>query len=687
MSALAVKMKSENGSKQQGSDPINHSGIPEDALACLRDAARAVGTPGLKRLWLREPEMIGRLAPAVIEEQVSKALSEEGDFLGAYDLATEGVRLARACGYPTEGLELARATALARAGSPRLAREVLDRLLDGGVGSALANGAVARTLRDVARACATAQDKRAAFREAADWAERGWQSAPAHDTIDALLERAYLAGQVAQFRLIGGDPNGSREFRGHVAECCCRAEALAPGPEGRFWVATNRAEMALLEGQTGLAAGHYREMRETRPHAFGHIAANASVCRMLLEELGHPANLLDPCFVLPPVVLFSGHGFDPPGRPVDRLTESEAAILKARIRKILDEHEIQDGFVSASAGSDLLFGEALLERGGRLHLVLPFDAVTARRLWVETHDGIWAERFDRVLHGAVEVSEPGTAVESDISPAHFQYRNRILAGLVLLAARRVGIGVQPLLMLDSSQSGDTPPGGTGDMARFLDFLGLQPWILRPTGSQDDWTTHAPDESGMPWRAVEDPPGRVVRSFLFADLIGSSRISEERIAAIIQRFLGVAAKVLDAPDCQVLACNTWGDALYAVFADESEAAAAALRLRDGVAEIATAAGKSREERLRIRISLHAGPARRIYDPVIRQDSYAGGHVVRAARMEPLAEAGQVIVSEEFAALLATGRSRDRFLICYLGQARLPKGFGRVPAYELEWGSKS
>lgn len=660
--------------------------ISEGALACLREAARALETSGLKRLWLREPEMIGTLAPAIIEEQVTKALSEEGDLLGAYDLATEGVRLARVGGYPVEGLELARATALARAGSPRRAREVLDRMLAGGGSGAMAFGAVARTLRDVARACAAPEERRSFFREAADWAERGWQATQDRDEIDALLERAYLAGQVAQFRLLGGDAEGSRICRGHVADCCRRAESLGPGAGARFWIATNRAEIALLEGLTDLAAEHYREMREARPHDFGHIAANASVCRMLLEELGQPGDLLDGCFVLPPLVLFSGHLFDVPGHPVSRLPESEAAAIKARIRGFLDEHEIQDGFVSASAGADLMFAEALLERGGRLHLVLPFDAAATRRLCVESHGGDWGERFDRVLRSASVVSEPGPAGESDFSPPHFQYRNRIMTGLAMLAARRLGIGVQSLLVLDSTDTDDSPPGGTGDMARFLASMGLQPWILRPGAAHDEPATHASMDSGMPWRATEDPQGRVVRSFLFADLIGSSRIAEERVVTTMERFLGVAAKVLQEQDSGVLSCNTWGDGLFAVFADESEAAAAALRLRDGVKEIATASENHRDDRLRIRISLHAGPARRIHDPVIKQDGYAGGHVVRAARMEALAEAGQVIVSEEFAALLATGRARDRFLMHYLGQARLPKGFGRVPAYELEWGSK-
>ena len=665
---------------------MSGSRIQDGALDYLRQAARALETSGLKRLWMRDPETIHWLAPAVIEEQVGKALSEEGDYLGAYDLATEGVRLARAGGYPFERLELARATSLARAGSPLRAREVLDRMLAGGGSGAMAFGAVARTLRDVARACAASEERRSFFGEAADWAERGWQAAPTSDNLDSWLKRAYLAGQVAQFRLLGGDAEGSRTFRGHVAECCGRAESLGPDSEARFWIATNRAEMALLEGRTDLAADHYREMREARPHDFGHIAANAAVCRMLLEELGQPGELLDGCFVLPPLVLFSGHLFDVPGDPVSRLPESEAAAIKARIREILDEHEIQDGFVSASAGADLLFGEALLERGGRLHLILPFDAVATRRLCVETHGGEWGERFDRVLRSAAVVSEPSPAGESDFSSPHFQYRNRIMTGLAMLAARRLGVGVQPLLVLASTDTDDSPPGGTGDMARFLASLGLKPWILRPGTDHVGRATYAPVDTGIPWRAAEDPQGRVVRSFLFADLIGSSRIAEERVVATMERFLGVAAMALEEPDSGVLTCNTWGDGLFAVFAEESKAAATALRLRDGVQEIATASENEHAERLHIRISLHAGPARRIHDPVIKQDGFAGSHVVRAARMEPLAEAGQVIVSEEFAALLATGKDRERFVMHYLGQARLPKGYGRVPAYELEWGSE-
>ena len=56
-------------------------------------------------------------------------------------------------------------------------------------------------------------------------------------------------------------------------------------------------------------------------------------------------------------------------------------------------------------------------------------------------------------------------------------------------------------------------------------------------------------------------------------------------------------------------------------------------------------------LSIRIGLHAGPVFECHDPVLNKRTYNGFNVNRAARIEPIAEEGQVFVSQAFAALAA------------------------------------
>ena len=58
-------------------------------------------------------------------------------------------------------------------------------------------------------------------------------------------------------------------------------------------------------------------------------------------------------------------------------------------------------------------------------------------------------------------------------------------------------------------------------------------------------------------------------------------------------------------------------------------------------------------MNIRIGLHAGPAIRTMDPVIKQLNFMGSNVSRAARIEPVTPPGQVYCSEPFAALAEAG----------------------------------
>ena len=127
-------------------------------------------------------------------------------------------------------------------------------------------------------------------------------------------------------------------------------------------------------------------------------------------------------------------------------------------------------------------------------------------------------------------------------------------------------------------------------------------------------------------------------------------------------------------------NTWGDAFYFVFDHVAAAGRFSLDLRDLI-DAADWPALGLPGGLRIRIGLHAGPVFAIVDPVIAQESFTGFHVSRTARIEPIAEEGQIYVSQAFAALAeAEGATRD-FECDYVGQKALPKKSGVLPFYLL------
>ena len=85
-----------------------------------------------------------------------------------------------------------------------------------------------------------------------------------------------------------------------------------------------------------------------------------------------------------------------------------------------------------------------------------------------------------------------------------------------------------------------------------------------------------------------------------------------------------------------------------------------------------------ENTNIRIALHAGPAYEIDDPVTGRPGFAGMHISRAARIEPVTPPGEVYVSEAFAALLAFDDNQERFAC---GTVPMAKEYGRFRTYRL------
>ena len=176
---------------------------------------------------------------------------------------------------------------------------------------------------------------------------------------------------------------------------------------------------------------------------------------------------------------------------------------------------------------------------------------------------------------------------------------------------------------------------------------------------------------------------VIRSILFADVVGFSKLPDAAYPGFMREFLADADRVLSDARHTALARNTWGDAIFAVFTTASEAACAALALQELVnsQEWAGRFGlTSGVVNLRLRIGLHAGPLHEGRDPITKNLSFMGRHANLAARIEPIAEEGHVYVSGEFAAM-ATLANRDEFQFDYVGQRPLPKQAGVIPVFRL------
>ena len=169
----------------------------------------------------------------------------------------------------------------------------------------------------------------------------------------------------------------------------------------------------------------------------------------------------------------------------------------------------------------------------------------------------------------------------------------------------------------------------------------------------------------------------IRAMLFADTVGFSRWPENCIPPFIREFLGRVAPIQEQCDTRPLYVNTWGDAICAVFENVETAGRFALALQKTMRETDWENTDLRRD-ISIRIGLHAGPVYKCFDPLMGRDTYYGAHVNRAARIEPVAEEGQIFASDAFAALAAITKASD-FLCDYAGTRKLPKGAGIISTF--------
>ena len=180
--------------------------------------------------------------------------------------------------------------------------------------------------------------------------------------------------------------------------------------------------------------------------------------------------------------------------------------------------------------------------------------------------------------------------------------------------------------------------------------------------------------------VANRPQRALKTLLFADFAGYSRLHDAFAPLFQQQFLEIGQREIERLSVQPLEAKTWGDALYVVFESPRDGAEFALRFLARMLDVDwTAAGLA--DTSQIRIALHTGPVFCGFDPVMGRDSHFGASVTRAARIEPVTPPGMVYTSEAFAATLTASGSHG-YDLEYIGKLPLAKGYGESRIYRLD-----
>lgn len=364
--------------------------------------------------------------------------------------------------------------------------------------------------------------------------------------------------------------------------------------------------------------------------------------------------------------MYCGHMFNG-GSPV----EGE---LAARVDSALASHGITVGYGPLACGADIVIAEALLARGAELQVVLPFCEEDFIAESVLCGGDEWLARYHDCMARAagVHFATPSAYVGDD---HQFAYNSRYALGLTALRAQVEGAGAIQLAVVSDAIASLSSTGlaGTHADVRLWQSMGGQT-VTIPAGP-------VPRALVFPPR---DPAGtgarREIRSILFADYKGFSRLGERELPLFMDLVMGRIAEVLDSYAAHVEFRNTWGDALYAVVDTPETAAAIAVDLQARLADLPAALCPAGDV-AGMRIGVHYGPIWVGTDRITGNPLWYGSEVNRTARIEPVTPVGGVYCTDSFAAALLVANCRNcRFTS--VGRVQLAKAFGEVELYRLE-----
>jgi len=488
-----------------------------------------------------------------------------------------------------------------------------------------------------------------------------------YERAHALDGSAYAAVNAATMAMLAGDTT--------LAQRLAQQALAAPEAANDYWHHATAGEALLVLGRIDEARARYAEAFRLAGPRFGDIA---SMRRQLALIGSDAARALAQELPPPQVIAFSGHMIDHPARPSPRFPPDLEPQVSQALRERVASFGPSIGYAQAACGADILFLEAMQEAGMQTQIVLPFPVPDFIESSVSFAGDAWVRRFERVVAGATRVivaTEEGFLGDDVL----FEHAANLIQGMAYLRAAE--LATHPLMLTVLERDGSHIVGGTAATARNwtrqggrLDNIDIA--ALRGVTPSQPAVTHAKRADTDATRAA---PRRLLRSLLFADVSGFSKMPEQYAPRFAELFLGTCKRIVDSLGHPPAHANTLGDGIFMVFDLPTHAAEFALRLQQQIGQFDwPALGLAPETG--VRIALHTGPLFRIYDPVTARQTFYGTHVNRAARLEPVVQPQSIFVTEEFAASLIA-EEQVRFACDYIGTMPLAKRFGDARLYRL------
>lgn len=538
------------------------------------------------------------------------------------------------------------ALAMARLGDPEAALLLYERNRVEQIGTEDAAALKGRLLKDLA-VRATGTEQIDLFR----------QSSRAYRLAHQLTGGYFSGINAATTAFLAGDEENARAFAADIGR---RDDIVRPSD---YFAAASGAEAALVCGDVEKATALFASARRRQDASPGLVASTARQISLIASRLSisddqHLALL---AAIRPtPVIHYCGHMLSAGWQVEEELARG--------ISSILSEFDVLIAYGSLACGADIMIAEAILARGGELHIVLPFAEDDFLKTSVLVGGSEWFARYENARQAAASITF-ATQMRYVADDEQFAYCSKLMMGLARLRSRIMHADLFQLAVWD----GEPPKGISGTASDCAE------WARQ--GGQTRIVPVGPGRPTLDSVVVADSrnrPPRALRSMLFADFAGFSRLEEDFVAQFLETVMGRIAMVLDRYPEAVLSRNSWGDAIYVVITTPELAAEIALGIQ---AELDPAslrdAGLPAEGGMRM--SLHHGSIFEHYDAVQGARTFYGTEVTVAARIEPRVPVGAIYTTQQFAATFDSSLTDYHFE--YVGKMHLAKDYGERILYRL------
>ena len=565
-----------------------------------------------------------------------------GDMFALYERTREAIEK-----YPDDPeVRYLQALAMARLGDPHAAMRLYERNRVEEIGGEDALALKGRLLKDLAGRSA-GNEQVSLFRQSSQAYRHAFQ-----------LSDGYFSGiNAATTSFLAGDVSEARELAAAIGR---RPDVADPQD---YFAAASAAEAALVCGDVGQATALFGEARRRADASPGMVASTARQVTLIAGKLaasdGERQALLDS--IRPtPVIHYCGHMFAAGWKEEEAIAES--------IRAILAESDVLVGYGQLACGADILVAEALLERGGELHVVLPFEEEDFIKSSVVIGGHEWVTRYEKARNAASSVTF-ATEMRWVNDDQQFSYCAKLVMGLAQLRASVMQAATFQLAVWDRAPTAAIA-GTAAHCAEWAELGGESRVIEVPR-----------QRPALETAAVIQVPGKpswTLCSMLFADFAGFSRLDEDHLSRFLEVVMGRIAMVLDRHAEVVLHRNSWGDAIFAVIRTPAMAAEIALEIQSEL-DPGTLQSIGLPPEGGMRISLHHGPIFEHFDAVQSARTFYGTEVTVAARIEPRVPVGAIYTTQPFAALIESDLNNYHFE--YVGKMDLAKNYGERILYRL------